>query len=219
VFRMIFNTIILTIPSLAYIGLLLIIVLFIFSVLGMELFAFIKLQNENGGLTTDTNFQNFVSSFLTLFRASTGEGWNVIMDDMYRVLAPNFICSQDIKSYKDFEKAGKVFNQCGSFYAIPYMITFQFIFGILLLNLYVAVIIDGFDETSMIESANLSQIYLDLFQKYWTETYDRKAQGLIKISKLHVFLKKLQANQLLPFEEQEKVNITEIIGRMYLPIF
>ena len=39
-FRMIFTTFIITLPSLAYIGLLLLIILFIYSVLGMESFAF-----------------------------------------------------------------------------------------------------------------------------------------------------------------------------------
>ena len=83
-FRMIFTTFLITLPSLAYIGLLLLIILFIYSVFGMESFAYTQVQ-ENGGLTIDSNFKNFEMAFLTLFRASTGEGWNGIMDDMYRI--------------------------------------------------------------------------------------------------------------------------------------
>jgi len=30
------------------------------------------------------NFETFTYSFMTLFRVSTGEGWNFIMDDMLR---------------------------------------------------------------------------------------------------------------------------------------
>ncbi len=41
-FRMIFNTFVNTLSSLAYIGILLIIIMFIYSVLGTEEFAFIK---------------------------------------------------------------------------------------------------------------------------------------------------------------------------------
>jgi hypothetical protein len=82
-FRMIFTTFVITLPSLFYIGILLMIILYIYSVLGMEFFAFIKLQ-DNGGLTSDSNFSSFDMCIITLFRAATGEGWNGIMDDMYR---------------------------------------------------------------------------------------------------------------------------------------
>jgi len=35
-------------------------------------------------MNVDANFETFGDSFLTLFRVSTGEGWNFIMDDMLR---------------------------------------------------------------------------------------------------------------------------------------
>ncbi len=85
--RIIFTTIIISLPSLGYISLLLLIVLFIYSVLGMEFFCFTQWQ-EN--LNEDANFTDFTQSIITLFRASTGEGWNGIMDDMLRKNGPNY---------------------------------------------------------------------------------------------------------------------------------
>ena len=79
--RKIFNTFIHTLPSLFYIGLILILVIFIYTVMGVELFSYIQWQNS---LTEDANFSTFAKSFITLFRCSTGEGWNEIMDDMTR---------------------------------------------------------------------------------------------------------------------------------------
>jgi len=79
--RMIFNTFLITLPSLANIGCLLLLVIFIYSILGVELFAYIRLQKN---LTVDCNFQNFGYSFITLLRVSTGEGWNAIQDDLVR---------------------------------------------------------------------------------------------------------------------------------------
>ena len=35
-------------------------------------------------LTDNANYETFMGSFMTLFRVSTGEGWNFIMDDMLR---------------------------------------------------------------------------------------------------------------------------------------
>ncbi len=79
--RMIFNTFLITLPSLFNIGALLLLVIFIYTILGVELFAYIRLQ-EN--LTIDANFQTFFDSFITLLRVSTGEGWNFIQDDLLR---------------------------------------------------------------------------------------------------------------------------------------
>ena len=95
-------------------------------------------------------------SILTLFRASTGEGWNGIMDDMYRIRGPNFICNNNITHYDDYEFYNKTESGCGKIFAYPYMITFQFVFAIVFLNFFVAVIIEGFDETAVYEDANLS---------------------------------------------------------------
>jgi hypothetical protein len=78
---MIFNTFLITLPSLGNIGLLLLLLLFIYTILGSELYAYVKLGDS---LHLDANFRTFSLSFITLFRVSTGEGWNFIMDDMLR---------------------------------------------------------------------------------------------------------------------------------------
>jgi len=79
--RMIFNTFLITLPALGNIGMLLLLIAFIYSILGVELFAYVKFQDN---ITIDANFATFSTSFMTLFRCSTGEGWNFIMDDMLR---------------------------------------------------------------------------------------------------------------------------------------
>ena len=79
--RMIFNTFLITLPSLGSIGLLLLLIQFIYTILGVEMFAMLKWQ-EN--VFDNTNFSSFFMSFMTLFRVSTGEGWNFVEDDMVR---------------------------------------------------------------------------------------------------------------------------------------
>ena len=72
------NTIVVNFPSLINISLVLALLLFIFSVMAMQLFAEIALgENLNGR----AHFQTFGMSFLTLFRSCTGEAWNAIMAD------------------------------------------------------------------------------------------------------------------------------------------
>lgn len=69
---------------------------------------------------------------------------------------------------------------CGNWVAYPYMISYQFIFAIIVINLFVAVILEGFEDTSRLEDANLSDIYLENYTKQWGK-YDSMATGLIKV--------------------------------------
>jgi len=78
---MIFNTFLTTLPSLGSIGLLLLLIQFIYTILGVEIFAMLQRQET---INNDTNFENFQLSFTSLLRVSTGEGWNFVMDDMLR---------------------------------------------------------------------------------------------------------------------------------------
>ena len=68
----ILQTIVIAIPELINVGALLLLFIFLFSVLGVYLFAEIKLQDN---LDRHANFQTFWTAALTLFRISTGEDW------------------------------------------------------------------------------------------------------------------------------------------------
>jgi hypothetical protein len=56
------------------------IVLFIFAVLGVNLFASVP---RGGAISTDANFDHFGMALLTLFRTSTGEAWAPLMEACY----------------------------------------------------------------------------------------------------------------------------------------
>lgn len=58
------------------VGGLLLIVLYIYSIFGVQMFAMIKF---NRGIDDRWNFQNFIQTFLLLLRMSTGEDWANIM--------------------------------------------------------------------------------------------------------------------------------------------
>lgn len=75
----IFNTILITLPSLANVGALLMLVLTIFAILGVQLFATVQLQST---FNEYSNFQNFGIAFLTLLRIQTGENWPQMMMDI-----------------------------------------------------------------------------------------------------------------------------------------
>lgn len=72
---MIFNTFVITVHSLANIGSLLLLILYMYSVLGMVLFG---MQKRNGIMNAYINFENFWNAFITLFTVTTGDSWNAI---------------------------------------------------------------------------------------------------------------------------------------------
>ena len=78
---LIFNSFINTIPSFTNVGILVLILIYMFSILFNRLFAMIKI---GGNLNDLLNFQSFWSSFLTLIVIMTGEDWPNTMFDIGR---------------------------------------------------------------------------------------------------------------------------------------
>lgn len=73
--HMIFNTFVITFHQLVNIGALLIILIYMYSVLGMIL---LGMTMRNGIMNTYMNFENFFNAFLTLFTVTTADSWNSI---------------------------------------------------------------------------------------------------------------------------------------------
>ncbi len=76
-----FETLLVTLPSLGNVGGILLLLFFIYAVMGVQLFATVQLK---ASLNAHANFQTFWSALLTLMRASTGESWNAIMYDLVK---------------------------------------------------------------------------------------------------------------------------------------
>ena len=82
-------TFLVSLPALVNIGTLLILVNTIYSILGVYLFADIKLNND---LDEHANFQSIGIAFLTLIRITTGEQWPNLMESLSREHSPVYQC-------------------------------------------------------------------------------------------------------------------------------
>ena len=71
--NLIFNTFVITMQSLANIGSLLILMMYIYSIIGMIYFGQIK---RNSSMNDYINFESFTSAFITLFTVATVDSWN-----------------------------------------------------------------------------------------------------------------------------------------------
>jgi len=80
-FRRIFNTLILSIPQILNIGSLLLIILYIYTIAGVILFARVKLNHV---LKHNLNFQSFEKGAFTLFVIASTDSWSEIVQSLLR---------------------------------------------------------------------------------------------------------------------------------------
>ncbi|KAI5699386.1 hypothetical protein M8J75_002088 [Diaphorina citri] len=163
--------------ALPYVALLIVMLFFIYAVIGMQVFGKIALV-FGGGIHRNNNFQTFPQAVLVLFRSATGEAWQDIMLD----------CSNRPSEVKcDAASDGNPTNDdnvsCGSDIAYPYFISFYII------NLFVAVIMDNFDYLTR-DWSILGPHHLDEFIRLWSE-YDPDAKGRIKHLDVVTLLRKI----------------------------
>ncbi|GIY64026.1 voltage-dependent calcium channel type D subunit alpha-1 [Caerostris extrusa] len=156
--------------ALPYVALLIAMLFFIYAVIGMQVFGKIALDPDTE-IHRNNNFQTFPQAVLVLFRPSSmtpnlvcdGEAWQEIM--MACVNEDNVRC--DAKS----DDKGK---SCGTDIAIPYFISFYILCSFLIINLFVAVIMDNFDYLTR-DWSILGPHHLDEFVRLWSE-YDPDAK-------------------------------------------
>ncbi|KAK3700089.1 hypothetical protein QZH41_015046, partial [Actinostola sp. cb2023] len=168
--------------ALPYVGMLIGLLFFIYAVIGMQLFGQIGLENDEPGdpwdqINPQNNFQSFTQAIQVLFRSATGENWHVIM----LACATGALCDPRAK-----KNPGET---CGSVITYLYFISFIFFCSFLLLNLFVAVIMDNFEYLTRDESI-LGPHHLDEFVRVWSE-YDPGATGRIKHTEVCQLLRQM----------------------------
>ncbi|KAM6424198.1 voltage-dependent T-type calcium channel subunit alpha-1H isoform 3-T4 [Liasis olivaceus] len=132
--RALLDTVVQALPQVGNLGLLFMLLFFIYAALGVELFGKLDCSEENPceGLSRHATFNNFGMAFLTLFRVSTGDNWNGIMKDTLRE------CHRDDK-------------HCLSYLPVispVYFVTFVLIAQFVLVNVVVAVLMKHLEESN-----------------------------------------------------------------------
>ena len=77
--NVIFHTLTEAAPSIASLGSLLLLTVFMYAIIGMRLFAFANVTNQPT-INYFSNFQDFFNSFFLLLRAATGEAYLIMYD-------------------------------------------------------------------------------------------------------------------------------------------
>ena len=106
---------------------------------------------------------------MTLMRCSTGEAWDYIMMDLTRSQSVTFQCSDSDFDYQTYLSDGMQTNGCGSTAGIIYFMTFYFMVPLIFLNLFIAIILEGFEQTSKKESSAIQEEDMDQIMRVWAK--------------------------------------------------
>ncbi|XP_069393083.1 calcium channel, voltage-dependent, L type, alpha 1D subunit, a isoform X14 [Paralichthys olivaceus] len=165
--------------ALPYVALLIAMLFFIYAVIGMQMFGKIAMV-DGTHINRNNNFQTFPQAVLLLFRCATGEAWQEIM----LACMSGKLCDPE----SDYNPGEEM--TCGSGFAIIYFITFYMLCAFLIINLFVAVIMDNFDYLTR-DWSILGPHHLDEFKRIWSE-YDPEAKGRIKHLDVVTLLRRIQ---------------------------
>eukprot|EP00825_Cyclidium_porcatum_P019509 TRINITY_DN2214_c0_g1_i1.p1 TRINITY_DN2214_c0_g1~~TRINITY_DN2214_c0_g1_i1.p1 ORF type:complete len:381 (+),score=74.92 TRINITY_DN2214_c0_g1_i1:61-1203(+) len=136
------------------------------SLVGSEMCIRDRYQRRVHGVQGDAinenyNFKNFHSGLIVLFKASTREDWLFIMHDISKT-PPN--CTPGV--------------DCGSAFAIPFMLSYVTISSYIMLNLFVLIILNDFEEYNLKSDNSVEQFSnsLQAFNKCWNK-FTKQYQG------------------------------------------
>ncbi|XP_077188352.1 voltage-dependent R-type calcium channel subunit alpha-1E isoform X6 [Paroedura picta] len=175
--RILLWTFVQSFKALPYVCLLIAMLFFIYAIIGMQVFGNIKLDEESH-INRHNNFRSFLGSLMLLFRSATGEAWQEIMLSCLEGKG----CEPDTTA-----TSGQNENErCGTELAYVYFVSFIFFCSFLMLNLFVAVIMDNFEYLTR-DSSILGPHHLDEFVRIWAE-YDRAACGRIHYTEMYEML-------------------------------
>lgn len=167
---------------------LLLLVLFVFSIIGVFLFNSVT---SGQAINEYNNFQNFSYAMLILWRISTGEDYPTIM--------------MDCVEYLD--------NKVYSLYFIVFIIIIDF----LVLELFVSVILQNYEDfsTSPDSVFKVFNFYYKKFTKIWIKHTDREGGKRLHESKLVEFVSEI-VEELELFKNNENKNMLKMVRTMNL---
>uniref|UniRef100_A0A4X2KU58 Sodium channel protein n=1 Tax=Vombatus ursinus TaxID=29139 RepID=A0A4X2KU58_VOMUR len=154
-----------SLPSLFNIGLLLFLVMFIYAIIGMTNFSQVKYE---AGIDDMFNFQTFGNSMLCLFQITTSAGWDALLSPM---LSSKYSTCSDCVS---------------SVMAITFFVSYIIISFLIVVNMYIAVILENFNTATEESEDPLSEDDFDIFYETW-EKFDPEATQFIEYSALSDF--------------------------------
>ncbi|XP_044746534.1 sodium channel protein 60E-like isoform X2 [Coccinella septempunctata] len=175
--RKLLFALVVSLPALFNIGALLALITFIYAIIGMFLFGHVRQQ---GALDDMVNFQTFGRSMHLLFRLITSAGWNDVLESLM-IEYPD--CDPNYREQSN--------GDCGyPLLAIIYFTSFIIINYMIVINMYIAIILENFNQAHQEEEIGIVEDDLEMFYIRWSK-YDPHATQFIRFSQLSDFIASL----------------------------
>uniref|UniRef100_A0A7M4EA16 Sodium channel protein n=1 Tax=Crocodylus porosus TaxID=8502 RepID=A0A7M4EA16_CROPO len=176
-----------SLPALFNIGLLLFLVMFIYAIFGMANFAYVKMEH---GIDDMFNFQTFGNSMLCLFQITTSAGWDGLLNPILNTGPP--YCDPNILNANGSK------GDCGTpAIGILFFVTYIIISFLIVVNMYIAIILENFSVATEESTEPLSEDDFDMFYEIW-EKFDPEATQFIEYSALSDFADALSEPLRIP---------------------
>ncbi|XP_023587979.1 sodium channel protein type 10 subunit alpha isoform X1 [Trichechus manatus latirostris] len=176
-----------SLPALFNIGLLLFLVMFIYSIFGMANFAYVKWE---AGIDDMFNFRTFANSMLCLFQITTSAGWDGLLSPILNTGPP--YCDPNLPNGSGTR------GDCGSpAVGIIFFTSYIIISFLIVVNMYIAVILENFNVATEESTEPLSEDDFDMFYETW-EKFDPEATQFITFSALSDFADTLSGPLRIP---------------------
>ena len=202
IIRNLINSFVIILPNIANVTLIIVFVMIIYANIGMNCFGTVPFRYR---ISRTSNFKGFIPSIIILFKVTTGEYWNEIMNELayhdcrdsssdiykqdYYCINYNIICYDtfyaDHDKIYDIEQSPSSFDvdydiyqnsqiyhfTCGTNFSYFYFISYILICPILLMNLCIMLIVEGFNESVIENNLIINEEYVKQFIDIWME-YD-----------------------------------------------
>uniref|UniRef100_A0A669QGE7 Sodium channel protein n=1 Tax=Phasianus colchicus TaxID=9054 RepID=A0A669QGE7_PHACC len=177
-----------SLPALFNIGLLLFLVMFIYSIFGMSNFAYVK---KEAGIDDIFNFETFGNSIICLFQITTSAGWDGLLSPILNSGPPD--CDPNLENPGSSIKGNCGNPSIGIFFFCSYII----ISFLIVVNMYIAIILENFNVATEESSEPLCEDDFEMFYEIW-EKFDPDATQFIAYSTLSDFVDTLQEPLKIP---------------------
>ncbi|XP_069929160.1 sodium channel protein type 10 subunit alpha isoform X2 [Oryctolagus cuniculus] len=199
--RTLLFALLMSLPALFNIGLLLFLVMFIYSIFGMASFPHV---NHEAGIDDMFNFQTFANSMLCLFQITTSAGWDGLLSPILNTGPP--YCDPSLPTGSGSR------GNCGSpAVGILFFTTYIIISFLIVVNMYIAIILENFSVATEESTEPLSEDDFDMFYEIWKK-FDPEATQFIAFSALSNFADNLSGPLRIPKPNQH------ILMQMDLPL-
>ena len=178
------RTIMKTIPAFCNIGVLVLLFLFIWSLVGVNTYSKVEYYGTHNQYA---NFRNLNKAFITIIRFMTGEGWSQFMYDLSRVqpgCVPNPTFNTTMCGFNDSYGCIPI-NGCGDASVFPFFFSFVIFVSYITLNLTIAVILENYLVLANTREATINHV-VKLFVAGWL-SYDPSKKCYITYAELERF--------------------------------